>query len=111
MRHILCNYARDRRAQRGGAIAHVEIDESNNNAAPSNSSPEPMEVLVRLDEAVRRLEQVDPRQGKVFECRFFGGLTIEETAAALVVSPRTVKRDWAIAQAWLHREMNTRVGP
>jgi len=112
MRHILCNYARDRRAQkRGGAIAHVEIDESKNNAAPSNSSPEPMEVLVRLDEAVRRLEQVDPRQGKVVECRFFGGLTIEETAAALGVSPRTVKRDWAIAQAWLHREMNTRVGP
>ncbi len=113
MRHILCNYARDRRAKkRGGAIEHVEIDESKNNAAPSNSfSSEPMEVLVALDEAVRRLEQVDLRQSKVVECRFFGGLTIEETAVALGVSPRTVKRDWTIAQAWLHREMTTRVGP
>ena len=111
MRHILCNYARDRRAQkRGGAIEHVEIEESKNNAAASNSSSEPMEVLVRLDEAVRRLEQVDLRQSRVVECRFFGGLTIEETAAALGVSPRTVKRDWTIAQAWLHREMTTRVG-
>ena len=112
MRHILCNYARDRRAQkRGGAIEHVDIDESKHNAALNDSSSGPVEVLVALDEAVQRLEQVDPRQGKVVECRFFGGLTIEETAAALGVSPRTVKRDWTIAQAWLHREMNTRVGP
>jgi len=109
MRHILCNYARDRRAQkRGGAIDHVTIDESKTNAAPSHHFSEPMEVLVALDEAVRRLAQVDARQSKVVECRFFGGLTIEETAAALGVSPRTVKRDWAMAQAWLHREMNTR---
>ena len=112
MRHILCNYARDRRAQkRGGAIEHVDIDESKNNAALNDSSSEPMEVLVALDEAMHRLEQLDPRQSKVVECRFFGGLTIEETAAALGVSPRTVKRDWTIAQAWLHREMNARVGP
>jgi RNA polymerase sigma factor (TIGR02999 family) len=112
MRHILCNYARDRRAQkRGGAIVHVDIDESKHNAALNDSSSEPVEVLVALDEAVQRLEQVDPRQGKVVEYRFFGGLTIEETAAALGVSPRTVKRDWTIAQAWLHREMNTRVRP
>ncbi|HJU72560.1 MAG TPA: sigma-70 family RNA polymerase sigma factor [Gemmatimonadaceae bacterium] len=103
MRHILCNYARDRRAQkRGGAIEHVALDESRGDAA--NSSSEPSDALVALDEALRRLELVDPRQSKVVECRFFGGLTIEETAAALGISPRTVKRDWLVAQAWLHRE-------
>lgn len=103
MRHILCNYARDRRAQkRGGAIEHVALDESRNDVA-NNATSESSE-LVALDEALRRLEQVDPRQCKVVECRFFGGLTIEETATALGVSPRTVKRDWLVAQAWLHRE-------
>jgi len=111
MRHILCNYARDQRAQkRGGGVAHVRLDASHANAEPSNVSSDPMEVLVALDEVLRRLEQVDPRQSNVVECRFFGGLTIEETATALGVSPRTVKRDWAMAQAWLHREMSTRSG-
>lgn len=106
MRHILCNYARDRRAQkRGGAVVHVALDTSGAEAALADGSSDSSEVLVALDEALRRLEQVDPRQSKVVECRFFGGLTIEETAAALGVSPRTVKRDWVMAQAWLHREM------
>jgi DNA-directed RNA polymerase specialized sigma24 family protein len=68
-------------------------------------SQEPSDTLVALDEALRRLEQIDPRQSKIVECRFFGGLTISETATATGVSPRTVKRDWAVAQAWLHREM------
>ena len=109
MRHILCNYARDQRAQkRGGGIAHVVLHEASAAAGSSNVPPEPMGVLVALDEALRRLERVDPRQSKVVECRFFGGLTIEETAGALDVSPRTVKRDWAMAQAWLHREMSVR---
>ena len=104
MRHILCNYARDRKAQkRGGGIEHVALDESRGDA-PDHASYEPSEVLVALDEALRRLQQVDPRQSQVVECRFFGGLTIEETATALGVSPRTVKRDWLVAQAWLHRE-------
>ena len=109
MRHILCNYARDQRAQkRGGGIAHVVLHESKGNAVSSNAPSEPMGVLISLDEALRRLERVDPRQSKVVECRFFGGLTIEETAGALGVSQRTVKRDWAMAQAWLHREMSMR---
>ena len=109
MRHILCNYARDQRAQkRGGGVAHVVLHEASAAAGSSNVPPEPMGVLVALDEALRRLERVDPRQSKVVECRFFGGLTIEETAGALDVSPRTVKRDWAMAQAWLHREMSVR---
>jgi RNA polymerase sigma factor (TIGR02999 family) len=106
MRHILCNYARDRGAQkRGGAVEHVVLDESRGDAPPTGSASEPSEVLIALDEALAHLERIDPRQSKVVECRFFGGLTIEETASALRVSPRTVKRDWAMAQAWLHREM------
>ena len=106
MRHILCNYARDQQEhKRGGGLAHVALDESHDNAGASHSASEPMEVLLVLDEALQRLEQIDSRQSKVVECRFFGGLTIEETAAALGVSPRTVKRDWAVAQAWLHREV------
>lgn len=109
MRHILCNYARDQRAQkRGGGIPHVVLHESKANAVSSNVRSEPVGVLISLDEALRRLERVDPRQSKVVECRFFGGLTVEETAGALGVSPRTVKRDWAMAQAWLHREMSMR---
>lgn len=108
MRHILCNYARDRRAQkRGGAAVHVALDPSGGEAARADPSSDSSEVLVALDEALRRLEQVDARQSKVVECRFFGGLTIEETAAALGVSARTVKRDWAMAQAWLHREITS----
>lgn len=106
MRHILCNYARDRRAQkRGSGLQHVPFDELNADAARLAFSAGPSDALVALDEALRRLERVDPRQGRVVECRFFGGLTIEETAAALGISPRTVKRDWAVAQAWLHREI------
>jgi RNA polymerase sigma factor (TIGR02999 family) len=109
MRHILCNYARDQRAQkRGGGIPHVVLHESKANAVSSNVRSEPVGVLISLDEALRRLERVDPRQSKVVECRFFGGLTVEETAGALGVSLRTVKRDWAMAQAWLHREMSMR---
>jgi RNA polymerase sigma factor (TIGR02999 family) len=108
MRHILCNYARDQRAQkRGGAIDHIALDESRADAAGPGFSSESSEVLVALDEALLRLEQLDPRQSRVVECRFFGELTIEETATALGVSARTVKRDWAMAQAWLHREMST----
>ena len=106
MRHILCNYARDRRAQkRGGGFAHTALHESGADAARAAFPAEPSDALVALDEALRRLEQVDPRQSRVVEYRFFGGLTIDETAAALAISPRTVKRDWAVAQAWLHREI------
>jgi RNA polymerase sigma factor (TIGR02999 family) len=111
MRHILCNYARDRGAQkRGGELEHVALDDSRDDAALDASGSEPSEILIALDEALAQLEQVDPRQSKVVECRFFGGLTIEETASALRVSPRTVKRDWAMAQAWLHREMTAERG-
>ncbi|NNF57979.1 MAG: sigma-70 family RNA polymerase sigma factor [Rhodothermaceae bacterium] len=108
MRHILCNYARDRSAQkRGGGVEKLSVDGLELPEQGASFSEEQADTLAALDEALRRLEQVDPRQGKVVECRFFGGLTIEETAAALGISPRTVKRDWALAQAWLHREMRS----
>jgi len=63
------------------------------------------DLLVAIDEALNRLERVSPRQRAVVECRFFGGMSIEETAVAIGVSPRTVKRDWMLAQAWLQRAM------
>jgi RNA polymerase sigma factor (TIGR02999 family) len=104
MRHILVNYARDRRAQkRGGDLTRVTFGDSVVAGTPMALDTEQADKLVALDDALDELENVDPRQGKVVECRFFGGMTIEETAAALGVSARTVKRDWAIAQAWLQR--------
>lgn len=104
MRHILCDYARERcTKKRGGSQERLPLDELAVGA--SAFSPEQSEALVALDDALRRLEQVDPRQSRVVECRFFGGLTIDETALAIGISARTVKRDWALAQAWLHRAM------
>lgn len=106
MRHILCNYARDRTAQkRGGRAEALPINELGTIPDQVEFSEQQSEMLLALDEALERLEKVNPRQSQVVECRFFGGLTIEETATALGTSPRTVKRDWAVAQAWLHREM------
>lgn len=108
MRQILCNYARDRSAQkRGGGVEHLSVDELELPDPGGSFSTEQADTLSALDEALRRLEQVDPRQGRVVECRFFGGLTVEETAAALGISPRTVKRDWVLAQAWIQREMES----
>ncbi len=110
MRHILCDYARDRRTtKRGGGLERLALDDLPVSPEQVESIGEPSEALLALDEALRRLEQLDPRQSKVVECRFFGGLTIDETAAAVGISARTVKRDWAVAQAWLHREMESRL--
>jgi RNA polymerase sigma factor (TIGR02999 family) len=109
MRHILCDYARDRTTQkRGGRLEKLPFDELLALPDQGTFTAAQTHTLLALDDALARLEQLDPRQGKVVECRFFGGLTIEETATALDISPRTVKRDWAMAQAWLHREMGAR---
>lgn len=107
MRHILIDYAkRQHRVKRGGDLARVPLDAIEAalepGVEPSATGPE---ALVALDEALRLLEQHEPRQGRIVECRFFGGMSIEETAAALSISPATVKRGWAMAQAWLHREL------
>lgn len=108
MRHILCDYARERGAKkRGGELDPLRFDEADALPARVVFTEEQSDTLVALDDALRRLEEVDARQSEVVECRFFGGLTIEETAAAVGVSPRTVKRDWAMAQAWLRREMTS----
>ncbi len=106
MRHILCNYARDRtRQKRGGGIQMVSLQNINDVVDPAFSD-EAAEVLTALADALERLEQLDKRQSQVVECRFFAALSVEETALALDVSPATVKRDWAFARAWLVREMH-----
>jgi len=106
MRHILCNHARSARAQkRGGGADMMTVEEAVAGTAALSSGADYADLLVALDDAMRRLEDIDGRQARVVECRFFGGLTVEETAAAIGISPRTVKRDWQVAQAWLQREM------
>ncbi len=108
MRQILCNYARSQQAQkRGGACQALPLDKLWTLLDPAQLSEAHSDKLVALDEALCRLEQINPRQGRVVECRFFGGLTVAETATAIGASTRTVKRDWAMAQAWLHRELVT----
>lgn len=100
MRRILANYAAARgTAKRGGGAVSVSLD------AALDFCDERAVSLTALDEALRGLEKLDPRQGRVVELRFFGGLTIEEVAEVLEVSPATVKREWAIAKLWLQREM------
>jgi RNA polymerase sigma factor (TIGR02999 family) len=101
MRQILVERARARHAQkRGGGAARVTLDEG------LARSPEPTVDLEALDEALTRLTALDPQQARIVELRFFGGLTVEETAEALAVSPATVKRHWSVARAWLARELD-----
>jgi RNA polymerase sigma factor (TIGR02999 family) len=113
MRHILCNHARDRgRQKRGAGRPHLTLDLPGGLEPPAGAqsaalglSDSQTDRLAALDEALRRFERVAERQCRVVECRFFGGMSVEETAAALGVSPRSVKRDWSFARAWLRREM------
>jgi RNA polymerase sigma factor (TIGR02999 family) len=107
MRHILCNHARDRRRQkRGGGRPDVALERADHEALPAlELSVDQTNTLARLDEALTRFEQIAQRQCRVVECRFFGGMSVEDTAVALGISTRSVKRDWAFAQAWLRREM------
>lgn len=99
MRRILVDDARSRgRDKRGGGIALTAIDDR-------AAAPERAVDVVALDEALDRLAILDARQANVVELRFFGGLSIEETAQALEVSPATVKREWSTAKLWLYREL------
>jgi RNA polymerase sigma factor (TIGR02999 family) len=101
MRRILIDFARSRSYQkRGGGVPHLSLDE-----APSVCS-EPDTNLVALDDALKALAAVDERKSKVVELRFFGGLSIEETAEVLRVSVETVVRDWRLAKVWLLRELS-----
>jgi RNA polymerase sigma factor (TIGR02999 family) len=107
MRHILSNYARDRSAKkRGGGAPVLQLDEVLD-LAPDGLTAERTDILVALDEALTRLEALNSRQGRIVECRFYAGMSIPDTAAALDISPATVKRDWALAQVWLYRELRT----
>ena len=104
MRRILVDAARARGAhKRGGSALKVNLDE----AALLSSAPD--RSILALDEALTAFSQVAPRQAKVVELRYFGGLTEEEIVAALKISPRTVRRDWDLAKAWLLRELSHRI--
>ena len=103
MRRILVDHARRAgRVKRGAEVAKVGLD-----VAPEVAASAPLDPAdaIALDDALQKLETFDPFQGRVVELRFFGGLTVEEAAEALETSPTTVKREWAIAKAWLYREM------
>jgi RNA polymerase sigma-70 factor (ECF subfamily) len=101
MRHTLVDHARRRhRWKRGAAAVHISIDEA------VALSPEQVDEIVAVDLALQRLESTDERKSKVFEMRFFGGLSVEETAEVLGVAPNTVIRDWSYSRAWLRRELS-----
>jgi RNA polymerase sigma-70 factor, ECF subfamily len=98
MRHILIDHARRRHyAKRGGEAVHVSLDEAN------VMSRERAAELVALDEALLELARLDPRKSRVVELRYFGGLSLEETAEVLEISIMTVRRDWRAAKAWLYK--------
>lgn len=100
MRHILVDHARARRYQkRGGGVDRVTFDEG------LVVAHEPTQDFVALDDALEALARFDERKSRVIELRFFGGLTVNETASVLKVSPDTVMRDWRLAKAWLQREL------
>ncbi len=106
MRQLLIDHARARRtAKRGGGMEHIDIDISQHFGEAPEWSTSTAEMLVRLDESLNRLEEINTRDARLVECRFFGDMTVEETAGALGVSPATVKRSWVRARAWLRRDM------
>jgi RNA polymerase sigma-70 factor (ECF subfamily) len=99
MRRILVEHARRHNLKRGGAVQHVSLDEAAQVGGVKAAD------LVALDDALNELARLDPRKVQVVEMRFFGGLSVEETAEVLKVSPVTVMRDWNTAKAWLYREL------
>ena len=105
MRNVLIDHATRRLAAKRGGGARVEPlhDLLENQVA---SDERPIDELIAINDALARLEQLDPRKARVVECRFFGGLSLDETAEALGTSPATVSRDWTFARAWLNRELS-----
>jgi RNA polymerase sigma factor (TIGR02999 family) len=104
MRRILVDHARRHNLKRGGDVLHVSLDET------PMVGGERAADLVALDDAMNLLGKLDPRKVRVVEMRFFGGLSVEETAEVLKVSAVTVMRDWNTAKAWLYRELKARTG-
>jgi RNA polymerase sigma factor (TIGR02999 family) len=100
MRQVLLNYAEQQRAgKRGGDVVQVPLEEDR------LVSTATADELLELEQVLRKLETADPRRGQIVECRIFGGMTVEETAQALDISPATVKREWQIASALLYRDL------
>ena len=100
MRRILIDHARSHlRDKRGGGAVAVPLEDA------LVFAPEKSSDLIRIDKSLERLAKIDPRQAKIVELRFFGGLTVEETAEVLAISRITVKRDWSMAKAWLHGDL------
>jgi len=100
MRHLLIDHARTRKsAKRGGLRQKVPLDKLLIVAEEKSVD------LIAIDAALEKLEHIDARRARVVELRYFGGLSVEETAEVLRVSPKTVKRDWSVARLWLHHEI------
>jgi RNA polymerase sigma-70 factor, ECF subfamily len=104
MRRILVDHARGHNVKRGAGIQHVSLEEGAQVGGDRTSD------LVALDDAMNTLARLDPRKVQIIEMRFFGGLSVEETAEVLKVSPATVRRDWSIAKIWLYRELGGGTG-
>jgi RNA polymerase sigma factor (TIGR02999 family) len=101
MRHILVEHARSRQAaKRGGGECLLSLSKADRQAEDYDVN------LLALNDALQRLEALDPQKSRIVELRYFGGLTIEETAEAMKISPATVKRDWSMARAWLRSEIS-----
>jgi len=105
MRRILIDHARGHsRQKRGGEQKKVSLDEA------FVFSEKQADELLAVDDSLNRLAEIDPRQARVVELRFFGGLSVEEAAEVLGVSPKTIKRDWSVAKAWLYADLKERHG-
>ena len=104
MRRILVDHARSHNLKRGAGVQHVALDDVAVVSADRTGD------LVALDDAMNALARLDPRKVQIIEMRFFGGLSVEETAEVLKVSPATVRRDWSIAKFWLYRELGGGTG-
>jgi RNA polymerase sigma factor (TIGR02999 family) len=105
IRHILIDYGRARnRAKRGGNPAKVPLDEG------VCGETDRLEEVVTLNEQLSRLQEIDPRQFRIVELRYFGGLSVEEVAEVMGISEKTVKRDWSMARAWLYGQLKERNG-
>ena len=102
MRQILTDYAKRRRALKRRGV-HVPLEPGGGGAAEGTEAT--IEALIDLDRALESLSEISERQTHVIECRFYAGMTVEETAEALEISKATVKRDWQVARAWLNREL------
>lgn len=100
MRRIVVDHARAHRALKRGGGTVLSLDEAADLGAERDAE------MLALDQCLERLSAIDPRQGRIVELRYFGGLSVEETAEALELSPATIKREWSMAKAWLHKELS-----